>query len=165
MTIAVSVVVKPSRLLLSVLVLLCIGVALVGIAIGLGVVGELSAWVRLACLLCCFAAAGGGLVHAVKRRRNYYLDISGSGQIRLRHMAHGPVDVFKSNIIPHEGGMLVVLLADSTLWPRFLMLRLQEDGGIVHVLPVLPDSLPVESFRALGVACRWIAAHRFSEIN
>jgi len=49
------------------------------------------------------------------------------------------------------------------MWPNFLLLRLRDGEGRVYNVAVLPDSLPGEAFRALSVACRWIAAHRFAE--
>lgn len=54
---------------------------------------------------------------------------------------------------------VVRLLADSTIWPHLLLLRLQaEDRRIRNVL-ILRDSVSAEDFRSLSVACRWIAAH------
>jgi len=92
-----------------------------------------------------------------RNRQTWQLDISGAGQIRLRR---GIADLGKS---ASEGGLLVRLLADSTMWPNFLFLRLQDGEGLVHHVAIFPDSLPSDALRAVSVACRWIAAHRFSE--
>ncbi|HXA48492.1 MAG TPA: flagellar hook-length control protein, partial [Burkholderiaceae bacterium] len=60
MSIAASVVVKPSRLLLTLMVALCVGVIAVAGCIGLGLVGELTPWLRLFLALVCTALAGIG---------------------------------------------------------------------------------------------------------
>jgi toxin CptA len=158
MSIAVSVVVKPSNLLLTLMTALCTGVLLVGLCILLGLVGELAIWLRLILALICATMAVAGYAHVLRNRKSYHLDISGAGQIRLTSMAHEEVGSTTS-------GMLVILLPDSTLWPWLLLLRLQDEGGDVHALPILRDSLSADSFRALAVACRWVAAHRNSELS
>jgi toxin CptA len=158
MTIAVSVVVKPSSLLLTLMVALYAGVMMVALCIALGLVGELAIWPRLLLALVCVILACIGLVRAVYDRKNYHIDISGVGQIRLK-------EVRLAEVSPNPDGMLVILLADSTLWPWFLVLRLQDEAGRVHALSILRDSLSAQSFRSLAVACRWVAAHRISELN
>ncbi len=156
----------PSKRLLTLVLVLCLYVMAIGCVIGLGAVGELAVWARLICALLCVSLAVAGFVRMLRRRKIHHLDISGSGQIRLRVVDATYREM--SNITPeapNADGILVTLLADSTLWPHLLMLRLQDEGGWVHRLPILTDSLPAESFRAVSVACRWIAAHRFSRIN
>ena len=56
-------------------------------------------------------------------------------------------------------GGLAQLLAGSTVWPNLLLLRLRLENGRVRTIPVLPDSVSRETFRALQVACRWVASH------
>ena len=141
-------------------VALCAGCAVLGLAFLLGAVRAvspaLSVFVGLLCFLC-----SGFAFHSLRRnRKTWQLDISGTGQIRLSDVAIAMPDAGKP---PSEGGLLVRLLADSTMWPNFLLLRLRDGEGRVHHLASLPDSLPSEAFRAVSVACRWIAAHRFSE--
>jgi hypothetical protein len=163
MTIAVSVVVKPSRMLRIVLALLCAGVLAVGISLVCGMVGDMSFSARLACLLLCSALAAGGFFHIVKRQHPYRLDISGTGQIRLISLPEDADCADICNNHPHPTGMLVTLLPDSTLWPRFLILRLQDESRRIYALSIWPHSVSTASFRALAVACRWIAAHRFAQ--
>jgi len=43
-----------------------------------------------------------------------------------------------------------------------LLLRLQADNGDKWVVPILTDCVSRDEFRALSVACRWIAAHNDS---
>jgi hypothetical protein len=135
----------------------------IGIVLALGMVGELSLFNRLACALALFALAIVGIYRLKRLQDSYALDIGGTGQIRLTALAVSAKQGNHSNIHPLWRGMLVTLLPDSTLWSRFMVLRLQDDGGRIHVLPIWADSVSSESFRALAVACRWIAAHRFAE--
>jgi len=137
MSIAVSVIVRPSRGLRSGHAGLCCGV-MASAAACPGV---------LAPLLCVLAGALGwlgGRLPAIARQ----LDISGVGQVRLA--------VYQDN------GSALRLLDGSTLWPRLLLLRLGDEAGAVQVLAVLPDSVAPPQWRALAVACR--AAAR-TEIN
>jgi len=159
-------VVIPSRRLLMLVAVLCTCVVSIGCALALGAVGEVAIWTRLLCGAACLLFAGGGFAYTLHGRSIYRLDISGSGQIRLfAHVGGVPEMTDIASMEPPAVGMLVTLLADSTLWSGFMLLRLEDEDGRLHVLPILPDSLSTESFRALSVACRWIAAHRFSEIN
>lgn len=163
MTIAISVVVNPSRLQKAILATLCIGVACLGVVIGCGMVGEPPLFARLVCALLAIILAVGGFARVSRSRHPYRLDIGGTGQIRLTQLSTPADDADNINNHPHTRGMLVTLLPDSTLWSRFMILRLQDEDGGVHALSIWQDSVPQASFRALAVACRWIAAHRFAE--
>ena len=157
----------PSRWMLTLVAALCVCASVIGGLIGMGLVGELSVLMRLICALLCVILACAGFVNMLRRRKIHHLDISGTGQIRLRLVvkAASRETLNIAPEAPNADGILVTLLADSTLWPHFLMLRLQDEVGRVHLLPILADGLSAESFRAVSVACRWIAAHRFSGIN
>jgi hypothetical protein len=152
MSIAVSAVVKPSRLLLAMSAAICLGSALIGAAIALGMIGEMAPWLRTAIGTVCIVAAADALYRTVRARKTLHIDISGHGQIRL--VEHSAGDAAQR--APAE---LVSLMADSTLWPGLLLLHLQTDDRRRIVLTVLPDSVEEGGFRALAVACRWIAAH------
>jgi hypothetical protein len=56
-------------------------------------------------------------------------------------------------------GEVVQLMADSTIWPGLLLLRLRRQDLRVTSVLILPDCVAADGFRALSVACRWIAAH------
>ncbi|MBV8665691.1 MAG: flagellar hook-length control protein [Burkholderiaceae bacterium] len=153
MTIATSVVVKPSRSLLIVVGLLSLGVVYVGTAIGLGNVGDLPDWQRWLIAASCMLLAPVGFLRTVAAQKVIRLDISGSGQIRLRNAAS------TADACDEAEGILVSLLPNSTIWPRFLLLLLRAEDGKLHIVTILPDSLPEEGLRAVAVACRWVAAH------
>jgi hypothetical protein len=164
MSIAVSTVVRPSKRLFGLCAALCAGCVVLGSAFLFGALPGISSGFAVILAVSCFICAGFGVRSLWRGRQAWQLDISGTGQIRLSRI---PPDAGKS--IAHEeksasdDGLLVRLLADSTMWPNFLLLRLRDgEGRVVHVA-ILPDSLPAEAFRAVSVACRWIAAHRFAE--
>jgi toxin CptA len=137
MSIAVSVIVRPSRGLRIAHAGLCCCV-MASAAACPGVLAP------LLCLLAGALAWLGGRLPAIARQ----LDISGVGQMRLA--------VYQDN------GSALRLLDGSTLWPHLLLLRLGDEAGAAQVLAVLPDSVAPPQWRALAVACR--AAAR-TEIN
>jgi toxin CptA len=137
MSIAVSVVVRPSRGLRFAHAGLCCCV-MASAAVCPGVLAP------LLCLLVGALAWWCGRPPAIAHQ----LDISGVGHLRLA-------------VYQHNGSALC-LLGGSTLWPRLLLLRLGDAAGTVAVVTVLPDSVAPSQWRALAVACR--AAAR-TEIN
>jgi toxin CptA len=136
MSIAVSVVVRPSRGLRFAHAGLCCCV-MASAAACPGIVAP------LLCLLAGALAWRCGQPSAIARR----LDISGVGHLRLA-------------VYQHNDGALRLL--GATLWPRLLLLRLSDAAGKVQVLTLLPDCVAPAEWRALALACR--AAAR-SEIN
>lgn len=143
--------VKPSRLLLAMVSAMCTSIALVGVLLGLGIVSDLVFWIRVAATAGCTCVALAGFYRALQARNTWRIDISADGQIRL---TQSPA-VADSRWT----GALVRLMPDSTLWTHLLLLRLQAEDGRSRVLPVFPDSVSEGEFRALSVACRWVAAH------
>lgn len=157
MSIAVSAVISPSRILFTLVCTMTLIALCVTIAIGLGHVGELSKSVRWLLSSLLLFLAFFGFYHGIRCRKTIQLDISGTGQIRLLKVrGQSSCTVGKR---PHvkEIGELVRLMEDSTIWPRLLLLRFRSKGGSLTVVPILPDSVDKESFRALSVACRWIS--------
>ena len=132
MSIAVSVVVRPSpglRLLhaglcgcVAMSAVLCPGVAAPLVCVLAGLLG----WV-----------AGRPCGIALQ------LDISGVGHFRLT--------------VYQEPGTTLRLLDGSTLWPGMLLLRLGGDDGRVRWVLVLPDGVTRPELRALSLACRSVA--------
>jgi hypothetical protein len=144
MSIAVSAVVKPSRLLRASLAACAAAHAGAGFALAAGAGAPARPGLLAgACLLCAVLL----LRQALRRPKVRRIDISGLGEIRLTVQQ-------ESRAVPSP----VVLQAASTLWPQLLLLllRRQEGGGLV-VLPVLPDSVAPGAFRALAVALRCVA--------
>lgn len=142
MSIAVSTVVQPSRLLSLMTMVMCIAVLCAGMAVGSGLVGESSPAVRIVVAGICVLAAAHAF-RREKKRQSYAIHVSGTGQIRL--------SAGDAHAEP------VALLPTSVLWPVLLILHLQNAKQHTETVIVLPDSAPADGFRRLLVACRWIA--------
>jgi len=156
MSIAVSADIKPSRMLLLMMAAAAIVVALIGVIFAFALVGQLSFLVRMLLAAVCVVAALLAFWLVLQNRKAVWLHISGTGQIRL--VEHHAVVRAKAGSRVMSGG-LAQLLAGSTVWPNLLLLRLRLENGKVRTIPVLPDSVSKETFRALQVACRWVASH------
>lgn len=149
MSIAVSAVIRPSRLVCATQASYAAANLGAGLVLASGAAGSFAAPQLLA--LCC-ALAGLALLRTlpgVKTTRR--IDISGPGQIRLTVQQ----DVSGNN----ESGVPVSLMPGSTVWPAAMLLLLRDESGRVTVLMVLPDSVAQGGFRALAVAIRAIAGH------
>ncbi|MNT39423.1 hypothetical protein D3C72_1756690 [compost metagenome] len=149
MSIAVSAVLRQSRCLSGLLMLMCAALGLIAGLIWAGIVGELSLALRSLIAMTCLACGFYIFFQTLKSSKIYKIHISGSGQIRLSLQSQDEEQ-------GQEQGAVMELLPDSTLWPGLLLLRLQNAEGRTHNVVILPDSVSVESFRALLVACRWI---------
>jgi toxin CptA len=135
MSIAVSVIVRPSSGLRALHAGLCCCVmASAAVCLDTG-------WAAPSlCVLAGLAGALCGRPPRIARR----LDISGVGQLRLT--------------VYQEGGAALRLLEGSTIWPGLLLLRLGGEDGAVRWLTVLPDSVTRAEWRVLSLACRALAA-------
>lgn len=129
MSIAVSVIVRPSRgLRIAHAGLCCCVMASAVFCPGVAA--------PLLCLLMGALGWRAGRSAAIARQ----LDISGVGLVRLA--------VYQHNGIPQR------VLPGSTLWPRLLVLRLAGTAGGQQALVLRPDSVAPAQWRALAVACR-----------
>jgi hypothetical protein len=94
-------------------------------------------------------------------RKSLHIDISENGQITVEE--DNGINPARRKNLPAQAGSVkeeVALRHDSTLWQSLLLLRLErQDGRRINVV-ILPDCMSRESFRALRVACSWIAARR-----
>ncbi len=155
MSIAVSAVVQPSRLLRCSLSMLAMASAGAAGALAFGGPGRFHfpALLAGACLLGALAAGRAAAGSGTVRR----LDISGLGELRL---------TVQQSMGEPAPGALVQLVPGSTVWPALLLLLLRDaDNGVLNVLRIFPDSVPPEQFRKIGVAIRAIAGrdNKFSE--
>lgn len=151
MSIAVSAVIVPSRLLGRVLLCYAIANLGAGTAIAAGWVRPFALpWlVAAACLL-----AGAAVLGCLARRPNVRrIDISGVGQLRLT--------VQQGIGTPDESPPLPVrLLPGSTIWPGLLLLAVCGENGARRTVALLPDSVEAGQFRRLSVALRDIASRK-----
>jgi toxin CptA len=145
MSIAVSAVTHPSRLLRASLAACAAAHLGASLALAAGALGQPAGrgLLALACAWCALLLARQALQGQKVRR----IDISGLGEIRLT------VQQEASGVGP------LALCPGSTLWPQLLLLRLrrQGGGGKARVLLLLPDSVAPGAFRALAVALRHVA--------
>ncbi|MGB7480721.1 MAG: protein YgfX [Burkholderiaceae bacterium] len=162
MSLALYAVVRPSRRLWVLTCGMCFAVLAVSGLIGAGLVGELAPVPR-------FIVGGAGvfiafsvLYQQARRRTEFHIHISGSGQLRLAEVEPERGSRHRRRRIPVPPQRNATLLPASTIWSWLLLLRLQLDDKTVVTVPVLPDCLPTDTFRALSVACRWLAAHHQS---
>jgi len=146
MSIAVTAVVKPSRLLRAALAIHA-GINLAAAcALLLAAPGAFRApWLLAACCLAAAVGACSGLVSVGNKRR---IDISGVGEMRVT-VQHKLADAVVDNA-PCK------LLPGSAIWPGLLMLLMRGDDGKTVVLAVFADSVNAQEFRALAVAIRAI---------
>lgn len=159
MSLALYAVVKPSRWLWGLTCGMCCAVLMVAALIATGLVGELPPFSRAAAGCAGIFIALSVLYQQARRRFEFHIHISGTGQLRLAVAAPdhpGPQPHHRSLAAPMQEA---VLLPASTIWPGLLLLRLRLEDKTVVTVPVLPDCLPADTFRALSVACRWLAAH------
>ena len=159
MSIAVSAVVKSSRLLLLLTVTMCVGSAAIGARFGFDNSGALPLGMRAAVASTCLMAGLIVIYQMMCSRCANRIDISGNGQIRVT-----PIDVPSSAArrlvgLVGNGPQIQRLMPSSTLWSQLMILNLRADSGVKTTLLILPDSMSPTSFRALSVACHWIAAH------
>jgi toxin CptA len=163
MSIAVSAVVQPSKLLFIITASMCVAIGLAGVLIAVGWVGDLAFLSRAVLAGVCIFMACWAFSRFAANRKSLHIDISGIGQIRLaEHNELAAVLAGAAYQSPAFGEVLQ-LQADSTIWSFLLLLRLQSRDQKVKTLPILPDCVGLNNFRALSVACRWIATHNNSD--
>ena len=151
MSIAVSAVIEPSRLLrvaLAAYAVLGIGAAIVLFS-GHGDRFHHARALGCACLV---GAAGAWRARGAATAR--HIDISGLGEIGLT-VQHG-IGSGSGNRV--SAPRLVRLMPGSTVWPQLLLLGLRDaDSAATTVLIILPDCVPPGQFRKLAVAINTIA--------
>jgi toxin CptA len=146
MSIAVTAVVKPSRLLrASLAAYAAVNLVVAGLVLAAAPGAYRAPWLVAACCLAAAAGAMAGLVSAGNKRR---IDISGVGEMRVtvqQKLAETVVHTVPSRLMP-----------GSAVWPGLLMLLARADDRRMVVVAVFADSVSAEEFRALAVAMRAI---------
>lgn len=165
MSIAVSAVLNPSRLLLVLVASLCLAVNAIGWTLALGLLGSKLGILRVLSGSACICVSIISFYYILRRRKTLWIDISGIGQIRLNEYTVLDNATKSDQFLSARGinGELVLLKEGSILWPMLLILFVEYENGRKVVLHILPDCVSSDIFRALSVACRWIAAHNHAE--
>jgi toxin CptA len=148
MSIAVSAIIVPSRMLRR--IVLCYGLANLGAGAALGAAPVQPFWLPLAGACCCLLAGVLVLRSLAPGRKVRGIDISGLGQLRLT--------VQQGSGSGATRAAPAALLPGSTVWPGLMLLRLRGEDGVVDALALLPDSVEPGQFRRLSVAIRDIAS-------
>jgi toxin CptA len=159
MSIVVSAIVYPSRILFVAVTAACVGVTLVGLVIEVDYGGDIAMTQRLFAGAIVVFLAFFGFYHGTRHRKAIHIDISGGGSIHLSEVDSAASCVDSDRPHVRKNRQAVRLLRNSTIWPYFLLLRLQAESGQIIILPILHDGVSRDCFRTLSVACRWIAMH------
>jgi toxin CptA len=159
MSIAVSAVVRTSMLLRWSTLAIALMSLCVGFAMLFGLLDPVAETVRWSTAIPCILGGIYGMWQASRKSPAIRIDISGIGQIRMEVQASINDVLHRAPNIFDASQTLMRLLPSSTLWSHLMILRLQAEQGLVHTILILPDTTSPTSFRALSVACHWIAAH------
>jgi len=157
MSIAISANIVPSRSLLLMVCGMCALASTAGIYAALS--SDLHWLLQLVLILIACLCPLYAFLRFLQTRLPARLDISAAGEIILRKPAvASSVFSFRPRAQVGEQCSFAVSLAENaTLWPNFLLLNLRSDDGVLHILPILWDSVQPATFKALSVALRWIS--------
>ncbi|MET3107193.1 toxin CptA [Oxalobacteraceae bacterium GrIS 2.11] len=151
MSIALSIVLRPSRKLHVIAILFSIQLVLIGIYLGCQTSISLYYRFPLACL--CMLVSFGNFINIHEYvKKIWHIHVSNQGEIRC--------DVKSLCIDAHDNGgeSHYVLNEGCTLWSNILFLRLRSLNSDSKInLVILSDSLNNDEFRRLSLACRWLA--------
>jgi toxin CptA len=143
MSIAVSAIIAPSRLLRAAVAVFAAAQFAAGLVLARGAIA--SPWPQAGLAAACLLAGAALALQAARPQKARRIDISGLGEIRVTVQQQGGASTAP-----------LLLLPASTLWPQLLLLLLRGEDGVT-VLAVTPDSVAPAAFRALAVALRFIA--------
>ncbi|PUA20086.1 hypothetical protein C7W93_09915 [Glaciimonas sp. PCH181] len=159
-SVAISARVAPSASLFAMVTLQAIAVASIGMLLIVGEIGHFVPVIGVVLGLVSVLISVWGWLGYRRTRRPIRIVITGNGQISIAELATNTVvgadAAFHAPVIAH-------LLSGSTLWAHLLLLRFQLGNGRIKSVVILPDCIPEDVFRALSVACRWIASRGRSE--
>ena len=157
MSIAVSVVLHPSQFLLRYLRAFAVVLLIAGVSVAC--LDELPVVVRSVNVVLCWLGSAYLVVFSHRlHQRTGRLSVSGLGQLRYQScLISLPVSKHSLN---QRNDPLFYLSSGTTLWPSVLFLRLRRPAhNSILNLVIFSDSLGLEDYRRLSVACHWIVAH------
>ncbi|MBX9868731.1 MAG: hypothetical protein K2X63_02950 [Burkholderiaceae bacterium] len=161
MSIALSVILRPSRLLYVLLSLILL-LANVGWILGLSQIIQTPILLGLASVAG-FTLSCIGFFRSIRQQKISQLDIDDEGRMivrRLRLARSG--SAFNRNISSGASEFDVVWSAsaelgeDTVVWPNLFVLHLRLATTQIERIVILKDSVDHASFRRLGVALRWL---------
>lgn len=154
MSLAVSVIIAPSRRLRCLLAAFCASLCAAALAVGLLLPERFAFGGAVACVpLLVTLSLARPLLHAIVTVRR--IDISGVGQFGLTvQQEWGKGRTAAAFAAP---GSPMTLLPGATVWPCCILLRLRAEDGATWPLVLLPDAGTPGQYRALAVAVRALA--------
>jgi toxin CptA len=167
MSIAVSAVIRPSRLYLFLCLLFSLDLCITAVLLCHRLVELFNLVHCLAVLIVCVIPVFALLIPVFRSRNIVRIDISGNGQIRLFQTKRTtpPYQFQNHSEIDLHAGEIVRLLGDSTLWPHIMSLRLQSEKGKIFTVLVFPDSVEQKNYRSLMVALRCVKNHDAQQLS
>jgi len=161
MSIAISFVLHPSKILQFLAILLSI--LLIFVAIYVGYFALIPVFARSALAFACLLGSIFNLIiHYSAARRSWHIVVGGQGDFRC--VALGPDG--RSLKSSSGFGRSYKLTSGSILWTKILILHLQslnDDNMLNLVVP--SDAVSENEFRCMSIACRWINSHATSAIR
>lgn len=95
-----------------------------------------------------------------RAKKTFWIDISGSGQIRIREdIRNVSRRVFFERQVALDTEEFA-LARGTTVWPMLLVLRLRSAPARERYFLIFHDSVTQAEFRALYIACSWLAARQ-----
>ena len=160
MSIAVSAQVYPSRFFSVCALGMATLTGMTGLLAVSGAAGTFGFWGRFVVFGVSLAAAISFVYLYFHAKKTFWIDISGSGQIRIREDI---ADVsrrafFGKQIVPDTEDF--VLARGTTVWPMLLLLRLQSSSIRERYFLIFYDAVTEAEFKALYTACSWLAARQ-----
>lgn len=93
-------------------------------------------------------------------KKTFWIDISGSGQIRIREdIRNVSMRVFFGKPAAWDTEEFA-LARGTTVWPMLLVLRLRSASVRGRYFLIFYDSVTQAEFRALYIACSWLAVRQ-----
>ncbi|MFT5590402.1 MAG: toxin CptA [Bradyrhizobium sp.] len=154
-SIAVSVIVTPSRIIKIICLSMSVMLFVISMASLCYAAPDLSFPMRAGLSGFAFFSAVLVLIHSIASRPTARIDISGQGQIRLALCGEKSADSSAGPSTDYDCSLR--LQPGSFIFSSLLLLRLKGDKGQTSSLLILPDCVSSAAFRRLSVACRWIA--------
>ncbi|KAF3997957.1 hypothetical protein [Glaciimonas immobilis] len=153
MSIAMSALVLPSKILFAMVSVLSLNGALISIFVSFGGIGRLDTVIGFALGMTGLLASVAGWLCYIKSRQTVHIFVTGEGQFKI-----GEILPYTNvaNRVPQP--VVVQLSRGSTLWTDLLLLRFQHIDGRIKSVVILPDCASKQVFGALSVACRWSAS-------
>jgi len=160
MSIAVSAQVQPSRFFSLLTAAMAVLLLMTGLLVISGYAGVFDFFGRISVLVISLMSSLFFVFLHFQSKKTCRIDISGSGQIRLREETpDASTQIFHQKQVVSDAEVFY-LANGSTVWPALLLLRLVSDSARKRFLLVFPDSVRAEQFKALYIACQWLTIHK-----